>query len=181
MTLDDPQDIYEWAFIERTKEVEDCDQSQKSRNSVAKKEEANMDKPRICEVLGVEVGEKFRPKHLCNGFLSIKENGAVEFDGDPSVKDLSNLILWLVYHPEDIVRVGDDKPRFTEQEVERARTIKVICPDADRIRCRISENKGRVQHVCEGNRTMLTIWFDAFPSIQTDEYAKLDKIIGGAE
>ena len=74
-----------------------------------------------------------------------------------------------------------DKPRFTEQEVERARTIKVICPDADRIRCRISENKGRVQHVCEGNRTMLTIWFDAFPSIQTDGYAKLDEIIGGAE
>lgn len=74
-----------------------------------------------------------------------------------------------------------EKPRFTEQEAERARTIKVICPDADRIRCRISENKGRVQHVCEGNRTMLTIWFDAFPSIQTDEYAKLDEIIGGAE
>ena len=73
------------------------------------------------------------------------------------------------------------KPRFTEQEVERARTIKVICPDADRIRCRISENKGRVQHVCEGNITMFTIWFDAFPSIQTDEYAKLDEIIGGAE
>lgn len=75
----------------------------------------------------------------------------------------------------------EEKPRFTEQEAERARTIKVICPGADRIRCRISENKGRVQHVCEGNRTMLTIWFDAFPSIQTDEYAKLDEIIGGAE
>ena len=73
-----------------------------------------------------------------------------------------------------------EKPRFTQQEVERARTIKVICPDADRIRCRISENKGRVQHVCEGNRTMLPIWFDAFPSIQTDECAKLDEIIGGA-
>lgn len=74
-----------------------------------------------------------------------------------------------------------NKPRFTQQEAERARTINVICPDADRIRCRISENKGRVHHVCEGNRTMLTIWFDAFPSIQTDEYAKLDEIIGGAK
>ena len=89
--------------------------------------------------------------------------GYCPFDGTPADWDL------------------DQNPRFTEQEVERARTIKVICPDADRIRCRISENKGRVQHVCEGNRTMLTIWFDAFPSIQTDEYAKLDEIIGGAE
>ena len=39
---------------------DDCDQSPKSRNSVAKKEEANMNKPRICEVLGVEVNQNFQ-------------------------------------------------------------------------------------------------------------------------
>ena len=88
-----------------------------------------------------------------------------------------NYLVKAINDPDRIIR----KPRFTEQEVESARTIKVICPDADRIKCRISENKGRVQHVCKGNRTMLTIWFDAFPSIQTDEYAKLDEIIGGAK
>lgn len=129
-----------------------------------------MDKPRICEVLGVEVGEWWEYGEIeysvTEKGIIIDHNNTVHFTG----------LAGAINHPDRIIR----KPHFTEQEVERARTIKVICPDADRIRCRISENKGRVQHVCEGNRTMLTIWFDAFPSIQTDEYAKLDEIIGGA-
>ena len=143
-------------------------------NARVQSEEANMDKPRICEVLGVEVGEPF---DLLN---SARNPYHIDADGDMVDKDgnwCGEAICVAINHPDRIIR----KPRFTEQEVERARTIKVICPDADRIRCRISENKGRVQHVCEGNRTMLTIWFDAFPSIQTDEYAKLDEIIGGAD
>ena len=142
-----------------------------------------MDKPRICEVLGVEVGEEFTYDFGENQVRGTFKIGA---DGKRYYKD--EIDTWypcyseeglsvIINHPDRIIR----KPRWTEQEVERARTIKVICPDADRIRCRIYENKGRVQHVCEGNRTMLTIWFDAFPSIQIDEYAKLDEIVGGAE
>ena len=129
-----------------------------------------MDKPRICEVLGVEVGERFRPKHLCNGFLSIKENGAVEFDGDPSVKDISNLILWLVYHPEDIVRIDGEKTRFTEQEVEDAKTLKRLFGKYP-----IAEFGAR--HVFGG----LRLNEDAFPSIRHGETVTLDEIIGGAE
>lgn len=142
-------------------------------NARVHSEEANMDKPRICEVLGVEIGEEFRLD--VGGPYHITKNGAFldTFGNYPN----ASILCDLMEHPDRIIR----KPRFTEQEVEMARTIKVICPDADRIRCRISGNKGRVQHVCEGNRTMLTIWFDAFPSIQTDECAKLDEIIGGAD
>lgn len=137
-------------------------------------EETNMDKPRICEVLGFDVGEQFYiADSYCNPYR-ITPEGLIE-DKDGDVQDC--IALDLINYPDRIIR----RPRFTQQEVERARTIKVICPDADRIRCRIYENKGRVQHVCEGNRTMLTIWFDAFPSIQIDEYAKLDEIIGGAQ
>ena len=140
------------------------------------KEEANMDKPRICEVLGVEVGERFRPKHLCNGFLSIKENGAVEFDGGPSVKDISNLILWLVYHPEDIERI-EEKPRFTQQEVERAKAIRVIYPTAYRLEeadplIRVWDKEGKLlSHV----DTAL------FFSLRPGQCYTLDEIIGGAE
>ena len=144
------------------------------------KEEANMDKPRICEVLGVEVGERFELGNT-GIIMLVNDDGLLHIglsQGAHKETDLNvNYLVKAINHPDRIIR----KPHFTEQEVERARTIKVICPDADRIRCRISENKGRVQHVCEGNRTMLTIWFDAFPSIQIDEYAKLDEIIGGAE
>ena len=139
-------------------------------------EEANMDKPRICEVLGVEVGEKFRPKHIYNGFLSIKENGAVEFDGDPSVKDISSLILWLVYHPEDIVRIDDDKPRFTQQEVDRAKAIKVLYPDADTL-----EECDPVVQVRCGKFVIATLDTALFPSFRPNETVALDEIIGGAE
>lgn len=134
-----------------------------------------MDKPRICEVLGVDVGEKFSTASTSGMTYHITQAGA--FLDSAGNYPNAHVVCDLISHPDHIIR----KPHFTEQEAERARTIKVICPDADRIRCRIYENKGRVQHVCEGNRTMLTIWFDAFPSIQTDEYAKLDEIIGGAE
>ena len=160
---------------------DDCDQSQKSRNSVAKKEEANMEKPRICEVLGVEVGEKFRPKHLCNGFLSIKENGAVEFDGDPSVKDISNLILWLVYHPEDIVRIDGEKTRFTQQEVERAKAIQVMWPEAKEVRVR-NDVRGEVEYlVCTGCTVLGVLYGDVFPTMERLKEYTLDEIIGGAE
>ena len=140
--------------------------------------EANMDKPRICEVLGVEVGEKFRPKHLYNGFLSIKENGAVEFDGDPSVKDLSNLILWLVYHPEDIVRVGDDKPRFTQQDVEDAKYIKRILK-VDLV-SRNQYGNGLVAKRDNGSVSVV-VNSEMFPSIRPGKSYTLDEIIGGAD
>ena len=139
------------------------------------KKEANMDKPRICEVLGVEVDEEFTIGE--NQYFIDKSGNMWCVTKNGEKLKCGTAICCAINHPDRIIR----KPRFTEQEVEMARTIKVICPDADRIRCRISGNKGRVQHVCEGNRTMLTIWFDAFPSIQTDEYAKLDEIIGGAK
>lgn len=106
--------------------VDGCKSCRDTCEKLKQYEKANMNKPRICEVLGVEAGERFRPKHLCNGFLSIKENGTIEFDGDPSVKDISNLILWLVYHPEDIVRIGNDKPRFTQQDIDDAKMIRAV-------------------------------------------------------
>ena len=137
-----------------------------------------MDKPRICEVLGVEVGERFRPKHLCNGFLSIKENGAVEFDGDPSVKDISNLILWLVYHPEDIVRIDGEKPRFTQQEVEDAKMVKRVFGRTETVK--------RVDPIMTEPYSNLVfdhlyINKDLFPSIKPGQEYTLDEIIGGAK
>ena len=96
--------------------MQDCDQSQKSRNSVAKKEEANMDKPRICEVLGVEPEEKFEIRGNTLGRFRINKYGTFQIEisndcwGSSTVECLNNLIN----HPENIAR----KPRFTEQEVE---------------------------------------------------------------
>ena len=141
-----------------------------------KKKEANMDKPRICEVLGVEVGERFRPKHLYNGFLSIKENGAVEFDGDPSVKDISNLILWLVCHPEDIVRIDGEKPHFTQQEVERAKAIRVIYPTA----YRLEEANPLIRVWDKEGKLLAHVDVNLFLSLKPEQSYTLEEIIGGA-
>ena len=71
----------------------------------------------------------------------------------------------------------DDKPRFTEQEVERAKAIKVIYPTAYRLEeadplIRVWDKEGKLlSHV----DTAL------FPSHQSGQSYTLDEIIGGAE
>ena len=75
-----------------------------------------------------------------------------------------------------------DKPRFTQQEVERAKAVKVIWPNADRI-------QGSCGSFGVG---MYYVWFssvllgqinddDCFPSIGSGETVTLDEIIGGTE
>ena len=142
----------------------------------APEEEANMDKPRICEVLGVEVGEKFKVRGQQN-ILSIQKDGSVDFDGDPTVKDLSPLLLWLVYHPEEIERI-EEQPRFTQQEAEDAKMVK-----------RVFGRTGTVKRVdpimTEPYSNLvfdhLYINKDLFPSIKPGQEYTLDEIIGGAK
>ena len=144
--------------------MQDCDQSQKSRNSVAKKEEANMDKPLKDWTLGELKGwcYQYRMIHTdkpCEQACPIYQRGICRCE-------------WV--HEWDL----DDKPRFTEQEVERAKAIKVLYPEILYIqaddRCLRGFNKGK-----EG------IFFDYvlswFPSLRPNETVALDEIIGGAE
>lgn len=69
----------------------------------------------------------------------------------------------------------DEKPRFTEQEVERAKAIKVLWPDAKGIRK--MEMMGPVHIV----GTAVWVGHDNFPSLEPERTIKLDEIIGGAE
>ena len=79
-----------------------------------------MDKPRICEVLGVEVGEEFRV--VGNGYntepMKVFADGTVRFCGkEYEVGDYA--ICYAINHPEAIIR----KPRFTQEEVAVLRTL----------------------------------------------------------
>lgn len=150
--------------------MQDCDQSQKSRNSVAKKEEANMDKPRICEVLGVEVGEKFT---IADTDYWIEKNGAIFSDGNQRDLVGVSLICDVVNHPDRIIR----KPRFTEQEVEVAKAIKLLFPDVVKV-CRFS---GVVKAECKNGSGECMIGAKLLPSIQNHQSYTLDEIIGGAD
>lgn len=139
------------------------------------KEEANMDKPRICEVLGVEPEEPFEIKGNGIGRFRVNRYGQFQAEvhnncwGVSTLECLNNLIN----HPENIVR----KPRFTEQEVEVAKAIKLLFPDVVKV-CRFS---GVVKAECENGSGECMIRAELLPSIQNHQSYTLDEIIGDAE
>lgn len=140
-------------------------------NARVQSEEANMDKPRICEVLGVEVGQKFT---VLDTDYWIEKNGAILSDGNQRDLVGVSLICDVINHPDRIIR----KPRFTEQEVEDAKTLLRVFPEQ---LDSISRSKdGTVTLAAKGAwRGYLNN--DAFPSIQPGQSYTLDEIIGGAE
>ena len=131
----------------------------------AKEKEANMDKPRICEVLGFDVGEQFYiADSYCNPYHITPEGLIKDKDGD--VQDC--IALDLINHPDRIIR----KPRFTEQEVERAKAIKVLFP------CAIAVVKAPFGSVAVSGASLM-LSTEYFPSIQPGQSYTLDEIIGG--
>ena len=135
-------------------------------------EEANMDKPRICEVLGVEVGQSFKLKGADMGFY-VDRDGIVKREEDDASIGLPEICL-MINHPDRIIR----KPRFTEQEVEDAKYIKRILK-VDSVRRNIYGN-GLVAMKSD-NSVSLVINSEMLPSIQPGQLYTLDEIIGGAE
>ena len=89
-----------------------------------------MNKPRIAQVLGVEVGEEFTYDFGANqvnrGAFKIGADGKRYYKtGDlwnPCYNEDDLAVI--INHPDRIIR----KPRWTEQEVERAKAIKVLYP-----------------------------------------------------
>ena len=139
---------------------DDCDQSQISRNSVAKKEKANMDKPLKDWTLG-------EAKEYCTS-----RNGNCADDCIFSKKGIG-MVCGIA--PKPVWWTLPEKPRFTQQEVERAKAIKVLWPDAKGIRK--TEMMGPVHIV----GTAVWVGHDNFPSLEPERTIKLDEIIGGAE
>ena len=136
-------------------------------------EETNMDKPRICEVLGVEVGERFNVYGNCLDW-HVDEKGHVVSDDDKRCVD--DVIYLAINHPDRIIR----KPRWTEQEVERAKAIKEIFPDAYKLARSLSAiTIYRVED--DIPFYLATIQAERFHSLRPDETVTLDEIIGGAE
>lgn len=152
---------------------DDCDQSQKSRNSVAKKEEDNMNKPRICEVLGMEVNQNFQ----FNDF-PFDEVKSYFIGTDGEIRNVhggevaSSELCYIINHPDCIIR----EPRWTEQEVERAKAIKMLYSEAESI-----EMYGFGIRVFNRKLVIAILDPSLFPSLRQNEIITLDEIIGGAE
>ena len=153
----------------------DFDPQEGCKNWV-KRKEANMDKPRICDVLGVNVDEEFEfdfdSNQVSRGTMKIGADGLRYYKDKKdwfqcwNEKDL----IYIINHPDRIIR----KPRFTQQEVERAKAIKTLWPCAKAI---VKAESGAISVV--GATIELNV--DHFPSLHPGKTVTLDEIIGGAE
>lgn len=159
----------------------DCEKYQKWLQVTSESEEANMDKPRICEVLGVEVDEEFTydfgENQVNRGTFKIGADGNRYYKAgtdpwNPCYNEEDLLVI--INHPDRIIR----KPRFTEQEVERAKAIKVLYPEILYIQADDRFLRGF-------NKWKEGIFFDYvlswFPSLRQNETVTLDEIIGGVD
>ena len=134
-------------------------------SKLAEKEEANMDKPRICEVLGVEVGEVFTADTPYGQFKRcvVDEEGQILNTG-------INVLCYIINHPDRIIR----KPHFIQQEVERAKNLLEVVGNGelkqvgDMTTLRVD---GKIIYLRKG----------AFPSMKPEQAINLDEIIGGAQ
>ena len=138
-----------------------------------KKEETNMDKPRICDVLGVEVNENFKfndfPFDECKVYF-VGTDGEIRNAKGGSVT--GGELCYIINNPDRIIH----KPRWTEQEVERAKAIKVLYPEADHL----DECDPQIK-VLNTEFVIATLDNALFTSLRPGETIKLDEIIGGAE
>lgn len=134
--------------------------------------EANMDKPKpyICQRLGVEVGERFKIKHYSDKIeFWILENGTYQTE-PPNKANSSVALLTSLEHPDRIIR----KPRWTEQEVERAKNLLEVVGPAE-----LRKVADMVTMKVDGK--IIYLRKDAFPSLKNEMAVTLDEIIGGAQ
>lgn len=138
-------------------------------------------KPRLAEVLGVEVGEKFRIADypVDYGDVAVCTDGKVRrVRSNPPLEHGDKIGANALYHiinpPENIKRC----PRWTEQEVEIAKAIKLLAPAMDCIE-RISENRSELYSKLDFGAAYLQI--PCIPSMKPGERIALNDIIGGRE
>ena len=134
------------------------------------KEGADMDKPRIAQVLGVEVGECFCIKGFCEKDVEfcIKNDGT--FSTRPSnVQGSSVALLRTLDHPDRIIR----KPRWTQQEVDLAKLLYDFRRSKGVV---IGRNNGYILWCRDGDSAEGILPYKLFPSLNCGDSVKLSDI-----
>lgn len=111
--------------------------------------------PRICEIIGVKVGEVFRIKGY-NGEYHINSDGILKWGGQTS----DGAIYDIINHPEHLIR----RPKLTDKEIEALKAIKLIIPKAEYV-----EKIGSSDIVGVGNKQdgwLMDIDNSLFPSLE---------------
>lgn len=156
-------EIYEWRFSEKM--------GTEKKPDIKKR-------PKICDVLGVEVGEKFTYPGMAGEFW-VTENGHLKnfWDGE---FDLITCVPTLINNADKIVK----SPKWTDQEVEDANTV---------LRMFGKDNFTHIQKDEDGWPSLMdgdgkdpnVGWCsigmekDMFPSLKPGQTVKLSDIVGG--
>ncbi len=137
--------------------------------------EANMDKPRICEVLGVEVGEDVKYRHTdgTEENICVCEGGRIIISSLSCKLPTVAVLINAINHPDRIIR----KPRWTEQEVKRAKAIKVLWPEAEKL----YRGAATITIYTRSQLFVIDLHAELFPSLHSGKTVTLDEIIGGAQ
>lgn len=143
-----------------------------------------MNKPRIAQVLGVEVDEEFTYDFGANqvnrGTFKIGADGKRYYKtGDlwsPCYNEDDLAVI--INHPDRIIR----KPRWTQQEVERAKAIRALYPDVKTLAYVDIVGQTFYMYDDEDNyKGSLDNLDETFPTLRSIRRATLDEIIGGAQ
>lgn len=134
--------------------------------------EANMDKPRICEVLGVKPEERFSVGQYEYWFDQCGDMWCKA--GTEEKMACGGVLCNIINHPDCIIR----KPRFTKQEVETAKLF--LAAGAKKV---FKDVYGGLYWASGDyiDATRNKIPPKLFPSLQAGEAVALADIIGGAE
>lgn len=136
----------------------------------------NKDKPRICEVLGVEVGEYFKVDfQSATGVLSVDSDGTLRHKDNVRCCEA---LCYMINNPESIHKI----PRWTPEEVELAKAIKIVWPTAYSIQQSPALTKSSTITIFSRTYVLSdAIRSSRFPSLEPDEEVLLKNIIGGDE
>lgn len=129
---------------------------------------AEMMRPRICEVLGVEVGERFELKST-GIVLLVNDDGKIHISlshGEHKETDLNvNYLVKAINDPDCIIR----KPHFAEYEIVHAKNLLDVLGDGelkrvgDMTTLRVD---GKIIYLRKG----------AFPSLKPEQSIKLSEL-----
>lgn len=135
------------------------------------------DKPRICEVLGVEVGERFKVSPTKSEYY-INEYGEMICISNGFHLGCGGILEAIINHPERIIH----KPQFTAEEVRDAKAILKLFPDANiigRTEGNLSEEDSPELYVATKAGRIIFVENNLFPSVHLGQPIQLSEICGG--
>lgn len=137
-------------------------------------------KPRIAEILGVEVGERFSLMGFQTHYVEfwIKSDGTFETN-PPRIPNSSVALLRAVEQPCFVIRkpCKPRRSRWTEQDREDAKALKRLIACASYIRRDGSFNPKLYDEYGQ----FVSVLKDCFTALPSETIVTLNEIIGGAE